>query len=140
MGQRYFVTWPWKEGEIDLPSNYGLALGRLNSLLQRHQNTPDFFARYQAVLDDQLKKGIIEKVDKACITSPHLQHYIPHHAVITPDKATTKLRIVYDGSAKTRKEQKSINECLYHGPIFLEDVGALLIRFRLKSGSPGRRY
>ena len=62
-----------------------------------------------------------------------LEHYIPHHAVITPTKSTTKVRVVYDASAKTRQSNKSLNECLYQGPVMLPDLSALLIRFRLNA-------
>jgi hypothetical protein len=44
-------------------------------------------------------------------------HYIPHHAVLTPTKSTTKLRIVYDASAKTMQSHKSLNENLYRGSV-----------------------
>ena len=46
-------------------------------------------------------------------------------------KTTTKFRVVYDASAKTKKENKSLNECLYTGPVLLNDLCALLMRFRL---------
>ena len=32
---RYEVTWPWKEENPQLPDNYQLAVGRVNSLLKR---------------------------------------------------------------------------------------------------------
>ena len=59
------------------------------------------------------------------------KHYIPHHAVINPDKSSTKVRVVYDASAKIKKEQKSLNECLYPGPTMLKDLTDILLRFRL---------
>ena len=49
-------------------------------------------------------------------------HYLPHHAVIRQDKETSKLRIVYDASA--RANGPSLNDCLHIGP---KDI---LLRFR----------
>ena len=51
-----------------------------------------------------------------------------------PDKSefTTKLRIVYDGSAKTTKSNTSLNECLFRGPVLLQDLSGILLRFRLQ--------
>ena len=57
--------------------------------------------------------------------------YIPHHAVINPDKTSIKIRVVYDASAKINKGQKSLNECLYPGPTTLKDLTGILLRFRL---------
>ena len=45
--------------------------------------------------------------------------------------STTKLRVVYDASAKTEAESKSLNESLYRGPVLLQDLCGILLRFRL---------
>lgn len=60
-----------------------------------------------------------------------LRHYVPHHTVINPLKSTTKLRIVYDASAKKGKDSKSLNECLFRGPVMVSDLCGILMRFRL---------
>ena len=119
--RRYEVTWPWKEANPRLRDNYQLALGRLNSLLKRIQGKPELLQKYDSIIKDQLKKEVIEEVndrtEEGC-----KNHYIPHHAVITPDRKTTKVRIVYDASAKARKGCKSLNGCLHRGPVILEDL------------------
>ena len=56
-------------------------------------------------------------------------HYLPHHGVIREDKATTKLRIVYDASARTTGP--SLNNCLYAGPSFGQRIADILARFRI---------
>ena len=38
---------------------------------------------------------------------------------------------MYDASSKTKKENKSLNECLHRGPVMLPSLCGLLIRFRL---------
>ena len=58
--------------------------------------------------------------------------YLPHHPVVTPSKVTTKIRIVYDASAKLQVGESSLNECLYRGPVILPDLCGLLFRFRLQ--------
>ena len=85
---------------------------------------------YADVIHDQLDRGIIERVSSDTKEGP-VKHYIPHHAVITPSKTTTKLRVVYDASAKSRQKDKSLNECLHRGPVILPNLFGLLIRFRL---------
>ena len=77
------------------------------------------------VIQDQLAKGVIEKV--GIDSQDGIKHYLPHHAVINP----TKLRVVYDASAKTRQTHQSLNGCLYRGPVMLHDLCGILLRFRL---------
>ena len=57
-------------------------------------------------------------------------HYIPHHKVLTPQKTTTKLHIIFNGSAGV-KHMKSLNECMHQGPVLIEDLCGLLIHFHL---------
>ena len=127
---RYMVTWPWKEKNGDLPENYQLAFGRLKSTIQKLVKHPKLFQQYGDIIQEQLQRGIIEKVTETSEEGSQ-KHYIPHHPVITPSKTTTKLRVVYDASAKTRKSNKSLNECLYRGPVMLPELTGLLLRFRL---------
>ena len=55
--------------------------------------------------------------------------YISHHAVIKEESATTKTRIVFDGSAETTSG-KSLNDVLMTGPTIQDDLFTLLLRFR----------
>ena len=55
-------------------------------------------------------------------------HYLPHHAVIRRDKDTTKVKVVYDASAKCNGP--SLNDCLHVGPKFNQRINELLFRFR----------
>ena len=73
---------------------------------------------YQQVVDDQLKKGIIEACDSS-LKDPKKSkaiHYIPHHAVVRQDRATTKVRVVYNVSAKSEETTFLLNDCLQTGP------------------------
>ena len=45
-------------------------------------------------------------------------HYLPHRGVVREDHDTTKLRIIFDASAKIRNEL-SLNDILYSGPCLL---------------------
>ena len=57
-------------------------------------------------------------------------HYMPHHPVIRQDKSTTKIRIVYDGSATSKDGVLSLNDCLQVGPNLIPKLFNVLIRFR----------
>ena len=101
---------------------------RLMSLLQRLQRDPEVLKEYDAVIKDQLNRGIVEIVDKKDVGEMGKVHYMPHHAVIRRDKQTTKLKIVYDASAKS--SGPSLNDCLYTGPAMTQSIMDIILRFR----------
>ncbi|XP_048001236.1 uncharacterized protein LOC125238008 isoform X2 [Leguminivora glycinivorella] len=124
--KRYQVKWPWITYPPDLPTNYGLAYGRLSSLIQRLELHA--MEEYDSILREQLASGVIEVIDPSEVDSrTHPVHYLAHHIILQKGK---KGRVVYDGSAKL-KNSKSLNECMYRGPSMLEDLTALLLRFRV---------
>ena len=124
---RYEVSLPWREYHEPLPNNYNLSLNRLHSLLQRLKRTPAIFREYDAIIRDQLSKGIVETVNHSTNVLGKV-HYLPHHAVIRRDKETTKVRVVYDASAQSNGP--SLNNCLYTGPKFNQRILEILLRFR----------
>ena len=76
-------------------------------------------------------KGIIERVEQSEKAQPcHQIHYLPHHSVVREDKLTTKLRIVYNASA--RENGPALNDCLHTGPTLTPDILDILIRFRVQ--------
>ena len=54
---------------------------------------------------------------------------MPHHAVIREDKATTKLRVVFDASSH-EDGCPSLNDCLLTGPNLNPDLLNIVVRFR----------
>uniref|UniRef100_A0A914W835 Peptidase aspartic putative domain-containing protein n=1 Tax=Plectus sambesii TaxID=2011161 RepID=A0A914W835_9BILA len=126
---RYSVKWPWKDEIPQLPSNYFLCMGRLKSTVTKLAMQPDLLQKYDDIMKDQASKGIIELVED---TEDHggIVHYLAHHPVINLQKKTTPIRIVHDGSMKTGKGGKSLNDCLYCGPTLLPDLCGMLFRFR----------
>ena len=125
---RYKVPLPWREFHDPLPDNYQLSLSRLHGLLHRLKQEPTILKEYDDIIHDQLRKGIIEAVP-ACETPPRVTHYLPHHAVLRRDKSTTRVRVVYDASAKNANNP-SLNDCLLKGPKFNQLIFDLLVRFR----------
>ncbi|KAG5894749.1 hypothetical protein JTB14_032639 [Gonioctena quinquepunctata] len=57
-------------------------------------------------------------------------YYIPHHCVFNPNSPTTKLRVVFEASAKS-PSGLSLNDNLLTGRKLQQDLVALLLRFRL---------
>ena len=122
---------PWKDYHPPLPDNLELCRRRLSGLLRRLKQNPQLLSEYDSVIKDQMNKGIVEVVqDPSTDTCSDRIHYLPHHGVVHQDK-TSKLRIVYDASARTNGP--SLNSCLYTGPSFGQSIFDILVRFRLHS-------
>ena len=85
--------------------------------MKRLKENPKVAKEYDNVIKEQLQSGIIEKVDIRSPTEVGNVHYLRHKAVIEGERDMTKLRIVFDASAK--REGSSLNECLAAGPSLL---------------------
>lgn len=59
-----------------------------------------------------------------------LTFFLPHHPVLKPDSLTTKVRVVFDASAKTSNGY-SLNDILLPGPNLQKDLIHILLRFRM---------
>ena len=60
---------------------------------------------------------------------PEKVRYLLHHAVYREDKASTKTRIVFDGSCHDGNEV-SLNNCVLPGPALQPNLVSVLLRFR----------
>ena len=72
---RYSVHLPWKEHHKFLPDNYENSVARLSSQLKRLRRDPEALREYNSIIEEQLRSGIIERVDTtkcpdALLTSP----------------------------------------------------------------------
>ena len=71
--------------------------------------------------------GHLEKVPEKELETKSC-YYLPHHCILNSDRTTTKLRVVFDASAKTISGI-SLNECLMVGRKLQDDIFDILIRF-----------
>ena len=94
---------------------------------------PELLSEYNKCTEDQIQAGIVEKVPVAEDNKNEEDvHYLPHHmhGVIRNDKVTTKLRVVYDGSATTADREHSLIDCLSTGPNYIPQIFDMLVKFR----------
>ena len=99
---------------------------RLEQLFKKLKNDKELLKKYNDVFAEQLKQGIIEEAPDDCKVGEC--HYLPHYAVFREDKNTSKIRIVFDTSA--RSEGSSLNDCLYKGPQLTPLIFDILHRFQ----------
>ncbi|TKR73920.1 hypothetical protein L596_021165 [Steinernema carpocapsae] len=127
----YVIKLPWKTDgtKEELPDNRGIAVKRLHAIMKKYKDNDWVMSKYQETIEDQLQKGVIEEVDPNNPPTGEVVHYLSHHPVITPAKQTTKLRVVYDGSAH-HVGKPSLNNALHQGPTILPNLVGQLLRFR----------
>ena len=109
---RYEVSLPFKENHPLIHDHFELSKKRLLNIYKRFKDDKEFLKQYDYIFKEQLEAGIIEEVTEEGEVSQ--THYLPHHPVIRNDKATTKLRVVFDASAASKGP--SFDICLYKGP------------------------
>ena len=92
------------------------------------KKTPELMKTYNTIFEEQKSLGVIEQIDTVN-ANPGQIHYLPHHPVIRLEKETTKVRAVFDASAKTN-DNPSLNDCLHKGPQLTPLIYDILLRFR----------
>ncbi|XP_068208353.1 uncharacterized protein [Palaemon carinicauda] len=128
---RYEVQSPWKNKSIkdSLMSNVNQVMKRLNKLLVRFEKDEDLKDVYIKVFDECESMGIIEEIPSEDLVSQGSIHYMPHRPVDKLNSSTTRIRPVFDASAKW-PTGISLNDCMLTGPSPNSDFVGVLIRFR----------
>ena len=94
----------------------------------RLKTNPNLLQEYDKIIRDQIKSGVVEAGNDVLVPVGNV-HYLPHREVVREDKNTTKIRVVYDASAKGPRT--SLNDCLHTGPSLNILILDILIRFRV---------
>ncbi|GFS84413.1 integrase catalytic domain-containing protein [Trichonephila clavipes] len=124
---RYEVKLPSKCNSENLPSNKELTWKRHLRMMNKLRNGK-FFEDYKSVFRQWEDLNIIERVPEVELNNEC--HYLLHRPVIKLDSATTKIRPVFDASAR-EKGKPSLNDCLYKGVNLFELIPDILDRFRI---------
>ena len=123
---RYEVKLPWKVGCSPKSNGYSMCVKRLHQLRTRLKDDRSLLKEYDKIFKEQEQMGIIEPV----ATTDEASYFLPHHAVVRQDKETSKVRVVFDGSARPSKDDLSLNECLEKGPNLVPNLFDTIIKFR----------
>ncbi|XP_048006727.1 uncharacterized protein LOC125242069 [Leguminivora glycinivorella] len=126
---RYVVRLPFKDDhEKNLGNSRQIALQRLMHMEKRFANKPKFQKDYADFIDQYQKLNHLEDVDPQHKPT-HKVYHLPHHAVTRESSTTTKLRVVFDGTAQP-SDGSSLNDELLIGPPLLQDLRDLIVRWR----------
>ncbi|XP_026682006.1 uncharacterized protein LOC103512836 [Diaphorina citri] len=123
----YTVSLPFKGSPDELGDSYHSARNRFFSLERKLQSNPELRSGYNKVIQENIDEGYLSvAVDQ----SDRSGFFIPHHMVVRPDKASSKLRCVFDASMQS-SSSKSLNDLLFTGPKLYTDLFVILLNFRL---------
>lgn len=126
---KFIVKLPLKKSREALGDSKNNALRRFYSLEKRLEKTPAIKQQYHDFMEEYISLGHMRETTEDDET-PKTTFYLPHHAVVKADSATTKLRVVFDASAKS-DSGLSLNDIMMVGPTLQPDLFTILIRFRM---------
>ena len=124
---RFVVELPKNEKIQNLGESIILAKSRFKCLEKRFNKNPELFLKYKQFLQEYLDLNHMSKVEFKDIQNP--RYFLPHHPVFKADSSTTKLRVVFDASARS-STNFSLNDCLLNGPQVQDELFTILCRFR----------
>lgn len=139
---RFQVHLPFKtDSSIKLGATRAMAIQRfigLENKFVHHRNVRDpekirslenHWKQYKDFMDEYELLGHMSRIpiNEQETSSPH--YYIPHHSVLKESSTTTKLRVVFDASAKSTTGF-SLNDCLMVGPQLQDSITGIMLRFR----------
>ncbi|XP_050079493.1 uncharacterized protein LOC126567309 [Anopheles maculipalpis] len=122
--------WNVEELQPDFNVKFGqskaTALRRFELLERRLERDPQLKADYHQFMKEYLNLGPMSPINVG--REEEQAYYLPHHPVFKSSSSTTKLRVVFDGSAKMNSGY-SLNEILCTGPIVQDDLLDIILRF-----------
>ncbi|XP_018363954.1 PREDICTED: uncharacterized protein LOC108761740 [Trachymyrmex cornetzi] len=127
---RFIVRLPMRQ-DVVLGESKQKTLERFKSLERRLDKNTKLKNDYTSFMQDYLNKGHMSYFADYGESQPLDVYFIPHQPVIRPDSMTTKLRVVFDASAKTTLNT-SLNDKLMPGPNLQQDLQGIVIRFRVR--------
>lgn len=113
---------------MPIGDNREIALRRLHSLERTFRGNETFRKRYVEFMREYLDLGHMSLVDNPS-DDLHNIVYLPHHGILKESSNSTKLRVVFDASAKNNRGV-SLNDALLVGPILQDNLIDIMLRFR----------
>jgi len=125
---RFVVQLPLRQPIDDLGDSRCMAVQRFFNVEKRLAKDPYLATEYRKFMAEYLALGHMEVVPEN--ETEFKSYYLPHHAIIKSNSLTTKVRVVFDGSAPS-KSGVSLNDILSRGPATQPELFSILLRFRV---------
>lgn len=124
---RFIVSIPFKEDPETLGESLEQAKGRFYNLERKLEANPSLRGMYISFMREYEDSNHMTPVGPP--NPSQKAYFLPHHGVLREQNITTKLRVVFDGSART-SNGISLNELQLVGPVVQPDILSILLRFR----------
>ena len=129
VGNKWLVPYPWKKDPKQLPDNRSQAVKRLEATERRLIKNPELAAAYDKQMTEMNTANYSRKLSEEELNSYEGPvHYVSHHGVLRPEKASTPLRIVFNSSAVYQGH--CLNDYWLKGPDLLNSLFGVILRFR----------
>ena len=126
---RFIVPLPKKSDSKPMGESRSQAVRRFFAL-ERSLRSKGQFESFDDVMEEYFQMGHAEPVPAADLENPQQEvFYLPMHAVRKETSSTTKIRAVFDASAKS-SSGVSLNDILLVGPTVHSSLIDVLLRFR----------
>ncbi|CAI6370378.1 unnamed protein product [Macrosiphum euphorbiae] len=124
---RFVLRLPTKPRVNELGCSLNMATCRFMNVERRLQRDDQLRMEYSKFMTEYIEMGHMEEIKDNVTARPTF--YLPHHAVIKSSSLTTKVRVVFDASARG-SNGIALNDVLMRGPSTQEDLFSILSRFR----------
>ena len=129
VGNQWLIPYPWKKDPSQLPDNRAQAIKRLKSTERRLMKHPEQAEAYNQQMKEMTDMNFSRKLsDEELKNYKGPIHYISHHGVLRPEKASTPLRIVFNSSSVYQGH--CLNDYWLKGPDLLNSLFGVILRFR----------
>lgn len=109
-----------------LGDSYNSAKNQFLNLERKLTKNSQLYDQYKLFMAEYIALGHMSLCDK---TLYNTSYFLPHHGVVNNSSLTTKLRVVFNGSAPSSSGY-SLNNLQMVGPTIQQDHFSILIRFR----------
>lgn len=125
----WHASYPWLDDPVSLPNNKSAVEATYYRTEKQLAKTPQWKTAYTAQVHDMLNRGAAVKLSEETLlkwSGP--VWYVSHLIAPNPHSVTTPVRLVWNSSQKFRGV--SLNDMLMKGPDVLNQIRAVLLRFR----------
>ena len=120
----YKTGLPWNGDRSNLPNNAKGSLQQLHVLTHKLDQSGQR-EEYDSIISEQKEQGVVEIPERP---AQGVEFYIPHKPVVRENTESTKMRTVYDASARAKPSALSLNDCLNAGSPLQNKLWHVLVR------------